>query len=68
MNNSVAIWSLHVQLKCELGKFAASSGRKRFTLQFAQRVVSALRPLFQDRNIDELMQHLSGCSPHCLVI
>ena len=36
-------------------------------LRFAQQAVSALRPLFQDRNVDELVQHFPGCSPHCLV-
>jgi hypothetical protein len=42
--------------------------RTKLDQQFAQQVVSALCPLFQDRNVDELMQHFSCCSPHCFVI
>ena len=68
MNSFTATWNLRAPIKCGHEKFAAPCGPIRFTLQSAQLVANELRPLVQDRNIDELVQHFSRGTPHRFII
>jgi hypothetical protein len=68
MNSFTAIWNHRAPNKCEHEKFGASCGLKRFTLQFAQLAADELCPLFQHRNVYELVQHLSRGTPHRFIV